>query len=330
MTQIGQRKKNRNRQTCTKGMDAAGRRIVRALIRANDAMEPVTDTIASAAAHVGLVYGAMEVVRDIRVVVGGMLRVARGSGDGGQAEAAPAVDLAGACGLGTSTSSTGMENELTCRRTTSDHCHQKLNHGKGRNVQFDDLPEVCENFLARFIRSMELNLQAWGCDISILQDVICLIFSKLQLKDLVSTSVLSSKWKHMWTICPTLRFDSSTLCGSNMCSAEQFTQKFIDNVNAVLQQHRGKLVEALEIKIDFNSRLANHLNNWVSFAVSSKTKSLAFYLPQNYTSNVFYIFPFELLDVKTLSRLQHIQLGFVSLIKLPFQFKKKKKKKKIV
>lgn len=104
MTQIGQRKKNRNRQTCTKGMDAAGRRIVRALIRANDAMEPVTDTIASAAAHVGLVYGAMEVVRDIRVVVGGMLRVARGSGDGGQAEAAPAVDLAGACGLGTSTS----------------------------------------------------------------------------------------------------------------------------------------------------------------------------------------------------------------------------------
>uniref|UniRef100_A0A0E0HMF0 F-box domain-containing protein n=1 Tax=Oryza nivara TaxID=4536 RepID=A0A0E0HMF0_ORYNI len=266
--------------------------IVRALIRANDAMEPVTDTIASAAALVGLVYGAMEVVRDIRVVVGGMLRVARGSGDGGQAEAAPAVDLAGACGLGTSTSSTGMENELTCRRTTSDHCHQKLNHGKGRNVQFDDLPE----------------------------DVICLIFSKLQLKDLVSTSVLSSKWKHMWTICPTLRFDSSTLCGSNMCSAEQFTQKFIDNVNAVLQQHRGKLVEALEIKIDFNSRLANHLSNWVSFAVSSKTKSLAFYLPQNYTSNVFYIFPFELLDVKTLSRLQHIQLGFVSLIKLPFQF----------
>uniref|UniRef100_A0A0E0PUT9 F-box domain-containing protein n=3 Tax=Oryza rufipogon TaxID=4529 RepID=A0A0E0PUT9_ORYRU len=236
MTQIGQRKKNRNRQTCTKGMDAAGRRIVRALIRANDAMEPVTDTIASAAALVGLVYGAMEVVRDIRVVVGGMLRVARGSGDGGQAEAAPAVDLAGACGLGTSTSSTGMENELTCRRTTSDHCHQKLNHGKGRNVQFDDLPE----------------------------DVICLIFSKLQLKDLVSTSVLSSKWKHMWTICPTLRFDSSTLCGSNMCSAEQFTQKFIDNVNAVLQQHRGKLVEALEIKIDFNSRLANHLNNWFS------------------------------------------------------------------
>uniref|UniRef100_A0A0E0DYH4 F-box domain-containing protein n=1 Tax=Oryza meridionalis TaxID=40149 RepID=A0A0E0DYH4_9ORYZ len=224
-------------------MDAAGRRIVRALIRANDAMEPVTDTIASAAALAGLVYGAMEVVRDIRVVVGGMLRVARGGGDGGQAEAAPAVDLAvaGACGLGTSTSSTGMENELTCRRTTSDHCHQKLNHGKGRNVRFDDLPE----------------------------DVICSIFSKLQLKDL---------------------------------------------------QHRGKLVEALEIKIDFNSRLVNHLNHWVSFAVSSKTKSLAFYLPQDYTSNVFYIFPFELLDVKTLSRLQHIQLGFVSLIKLPFQF----------
>ncbi|BAS96686.1 Os06g0204600 [Oryza sativa Japonica Group] len=230
--------------------------------------------------------------------------------------------------------STGMENELTCRRTTSDHCHQKLNHGKGRNVQFDDLPEVCENFLARFIRSMELNLQAWGCDISILQDVICLIFSKLQLKDLVSTSVLSSKWKHMWTICPTLRFDSSTLCGSNMCSAEQFTQKFIDNVNAVLQQHRGKLVEALEIKIDFNSRLANHLNNWVSFAVSSKTKSLAFYLPQNYTSNEFrdrhdrYMFPFELLDGKAASCLQQIQLSFVSL-KPPTQFSGFPKLKKL-
>uniref|UniRef100_A0A0E0DYH0 F-box domain-containing protein n=1 Tax=Oryza meridionalis TaxID=40149 RepID=A0A0E0DYH0_9ORYZ len=242
MTQIGQRKKNRNRQICTKGMDAAGRRIVRALIRANDAMEPVTDTIASAAALAGLVYGAMEVVRDIRVVVGGMLRVARGGGDGGQAEAAPAVDLAvaGACGLGTSTSSTGMENELTCRRTTSDHCHQKLNHGKGRNVRFDDLPE----------------------------DVICSIFSKLQLKDLVSTSVLSSKWKHMWTICPILRFDSSTLCGSNMCSAEQFTQKFIDNVNAFSGFPNLKKLDLLLLRTtreDLEDMIANCPNlEWLS------------------------------------------------------------------
>lgn len=102
MTQIGQRKKKLKSPDLHQRHGCGG--IVRALIRANDAMEPVTDTIASAAAHVGLVYGAMEVVRDIRVVVGGMLRVARGSGDGGQAEAAPAVDLAGACGLGTSTS----------------------------------------------------------------------------------------------------------------------------------------------------------------------------------------------------------------------------------
>lgn len=95
---------------------------------------------------------------------------------------------------------------------------------------------------------------------------------------------------------------------------QQYTRKFIDNVNAVLLQHHGRVVEELRIKFEFDTMLVDHLNNWVSFAVSSWTKFLAFDLaPASFRDcDDRYIFPFELLDSGSASRVQHIQLTFVS------------------
>lgn len=125
----------------------------------------------------------------------------------------------------------------------------------------------------------------------------------------------------MWIICPILRFDGSTVCGKYVLETQQYTQKFIDNVNAVLKQQQGQVVETLEIKIEFYSMLVDHINNWVRFAASSSTKNIALDLAprQLRGRNARYIFPFDLLDGETISRLQHIQLSFVSL-KLPSQF----------
>lgn len=121
----------------------------------------------------------------------------------------------------------------------------------------------------------------------------------------------------MWTVCPKLRFDSSIL-RDNIYGTKQYAQKFINNVNSILQQHHGKLVEVLEVQIEFNAMLIDHLNNWVSFATSSHPKNLAFDLaPKNFGGrDDHYIFPFELLDT---SRLQSFQVSFVSL-KLPSHF----------
>lgn len=156
--------------------------------------------------------------------------------------------------------------------------------------------------------------------IVLLQDVQCLIFSKLELKEAVRSSVLSSKWANSWMISSKLRFDGSKMYGENF-SRRYHIQRFIDDVDRVLKLQHGKVIETLEVKVEFGRILAVLLDNCVSFAAASSTKNLALDLvPKNYFGNTErYIFPFELLDRETMSRLQQIQLSFVSF-KLPSQF----------
>lgn len=54
---------------------------------------------------------------------------------------------------------------------------------------------------------------------------------------------------------------------------EYMLEKLVGNVNATLKQQRGRMAEALEVKLEFQSRLVaftgeksilvDHLNNWV-------------------------------------------------------------------
>jgi hypothetical protein len=107
-----------------------------------------------------------------------------------------------------------------------------------------------------------------------------------------------------------------------MCAKKRSEQNFVDNVNLVLQKYRGKEVKKLEVKFAFDSMLADHLSYWIRSAVSSRVKSIAFDLvPIRWRGHRDrYVFPLELFDSESISRLQHIQLSFVSL-KLPAHFR---------
>uniref|UniRef100_K3Y2F1 At1g61320/AtMIF1 LRR domain-containing protein n=1 Tax=Setaria italica TaxID=4555 RepID=K3Y2F1_SETIT len=139
---------------------------------------------------------------------------------------------------------------------------------------------------------------------SLVQDLPCKILSELPLKEVVRASVLSSRWRCVQKLNPKLRFDGTKMCSSKgICGSKQYTQEFIQNVNAL------------------NSKLVVHLDSWVRFVVASQAKNLAIDLvPVKFPGrNDRYLLPNELLDIRTASRLQHIQLGFVS-IRLPSQF----------
>ncbi|BAT05026.1 Os08g0344700 [Oryza sativa Japonica Group] len=89
--------------------------------------------------------------------------------------------------------------------------------------------------------------------------------------------------------------------GRRNVKLEDLPEEFIENVNAVLQEYDDKVVERFEIKIEFEDMLIDELNNWVTFAVQSRTKNLAFDLvPDILTgSHDRYMFPFHLLDEKS-------------------------------
>ncbi|CAM0902410.1 unnamed protein product [Alopecurus aequalis] len=154
------------------------------------------------------------------------------------------------------------------------------------------------------------------------EDLVRTILSKLPSKEAVRSSVLSSEWRSVWTTCPKLSFIGKhhDVCKNG---GKQHTQMFINHVNAVLRKHRAKVVDDLEIKILFESKLTSHLDNWIKFAMSSQTKSLAFDLapPADFLGHGdHYRFPFELLDNKSASCLQSLQLSFVSFKQPPSHF----------
>ncbi|XP_037461273.1 F-box/FBD/LRR-repeat protein At4g26340-like isoform X1 [Triticum dicoccoides] len=152
-------------------------------------------------------------------------------------------------------------------------------------------------------------------------DLLSTILSKLPLKEAARTVILSSKWNDVWRVCPKLRFDGFTVCSDSVFGGEQYTQKFIDNVNEVMQKHQCMVVEELVIKFGFDSRVLGHINTWVAFAVSSRMESLALDLvPANSPGRTDqYRLPVELLDDGSIFRLRHLQLSFASL-ELPPQF----------
>uniref|UniRef100_A0ACD5VXT7 Uncharacterized protein n=1 Tax=Avena sativa TaxID=4498 RepID=A0ACD5VXT7_AVESA len=187
-----------------------------------------------------------------------------------------------------------MTNSEVCNITSSNHISgKKPVYKKERsNVKLEDLP----------------------------LDVLCTIVSKLPAKEVSRASVLSTNWRYICGIC----FYKLCFTGADGCCRDsferdqycQYMQRFIDHVYVVVQKCHAKLIEEFNVKFEFDTMLLDHLNNWVNFAVSSQTKSIAIYLcPINKrrTDVDRYVFPFHLLNSESkISHLQCIQLSFVS------------------
>ncbi|XP_020194684.1 uncharacterized protein [Aegilops tauschii subsp. strangulata] len=93
---------------------------------------------------------------------------------------------------------------------------------------------------------------------------------------------------------------------STTSSKEQRTRVFIASANAVLKQCGATAVEEFQIKFPFDNLLVDHLNNWVKFAVLSRAKNLAIELePEDLRCCKHrHVFPFELFDKQSMSRLE--------------------------
>ncbi|KAL6641969.1 hypothetical protein ACP70R_020150 [Stipagrostis hirtigluma subsp. patula] len=180
----------------------------------------------------------------------------------------------------------------------------------------------------RRIRQRQLDFQsivAWKINIqSLPEDIVLRIVSKLSLKEAAQTSVLSSMWRQAWTYHPNLYFGIERVLGNNakrrvmdssLTNRMLATNKFIQRVDAILKNHWGTQVNKLAVKFGLSMEQANHIDRWVSFAITSKARIVTLNFSPNrspYDSNN-YDFPFQLFDGRNGSSLQALRLDSVSL-----------------
>ncbi|XP_073279890.1 uncharacterized protein [Primulina huaijiensis] len=99
-------------------------------------------------------------------------------------------------------------------------------------------------------------------------DVILLIVSRLYTRDAVRTSVLSRRWKHVYTFVSEVRFycfmiRHSHLKGKNL---REFRRKFVQAVDTFLQHHSGSRIKSFDLvccfrgcNLDSLRRLMNYV-----------------------------------------------------------------------
>jgi hypothetical protein len=89
------------------------------------------------------------------------------------------------------------------------------------------------------------------------------ILARLYIKDLVRTSILSKKWRYMWTSVPQLRFDDDFFDEyENLDDPGPVTSKVITDV---LMQHSGVMHKFhLYVHYDYNFKISvEYIDTWI-------------------------------------------------------------------
>lgn len=151
--------------------------------------------------------------------------------------------------------------------------------------------------------------EARDCISKLHNEIICCILSSLTLKDLVKTSVLSARWRDIWTYAPVLKFDEELMIRN--------TRAFIRLVNQVLQQHQGFGVHTFKVHFPLHKKYSRHLDKWINFAIVCGTRDLDlnFYKFDGaiYAPELFYEFPFQLFSGGKGSCLERLHLRCCTL-----------------
>ncbi|XP_059637040.1 F-box/LRR-repeat protein At3g26922-like [Cornus florida] len=161
-------------------------------------------------------------------------------------------------------------------------------------------------------------------------EILSTIISMLTLKEAVRTSVLSKKWKSIWTCHSDLCFDSITLLGDKVhfnnianCKVESNRQphrcKFVEQVDQIMHQRcKSRKIDSFTIQFHLGKESASHINQWIDCAIKEGVENMdvnlseccSFKVDPDYSSTYEgYKFPFWLLAAPgKKSTIKHLRL----------------------
>ncbi|TXG50390.1 hypothetical protein EZV62_022914 [Acer yangbiense] len=128
------------------------------------------------------------------------------------------------------------------------------------------------------------NIELPECCVSRLpDDIIVNIFSRLALLEAARTSVVSSRWRYLWTFTANLDFhapktmwDINTKIGErpNESEIEEKRSKYINWVGKVLELHRGRYINEFRIHFDLGDNQKSYITNWIHTALAKGVQKL--------------------------------------------------------
>ncbi|KAJ0542101.1 putative F-box domain, FBD domain, leucine-rich repeat domain superfamily [Helianthus annuus] len=109
-------------------------------------------------------------------------------------------------------------------------------------------------------------------------DVLIMILSLMPIKDAAVTSVLSTRWRHLWRNLLQLNFDGTQTLekmvkDEKLCYIERF--KYIVQVdNVISSYYNHPMVHDVRIRFDLDDSHSEAINDWVQFALDKKVERL--------------------------------------------------------
>ncbi|KAK3225961.1 hypothetical protein Dsin_005823 [Dipteronia sinensis] len=131
------------------------------------------------------------------------------------------------------------------------------------NTENDEFPECCVSRLP--------------------DDIIVNIFSRLTLFEAARTSVVSSRWRYLWTFTANLDFHApktmwkiNTKIGKdpNVSEIEEKRSRYINWVDKVLELHRGKFINEFRLYFDLGDDQKSYITNWIHTALAKGVQKL--------------------------------------------------------
>nr|XP_043610226.1 FBD-associated F-box protein At5g22730-like [Erigeron canadensis] len=115
-------------------------------------------------------------------------------------------------------------------------------------------------------------------------DILVSILSRLSLKEAVTTSNLSTRWRYLWCQMYSLDFDANeTLDKIALDYKLRVVErpKFINWVNRVTRQHKGPTIDEFKICFDLDKSSKSAIDKWVEFALSKRAQKIELDLLEN-------------------------------------------------
>ncbi|XP_059658946.1 F-box/FBD/LRR-repeat protein At1g16930-like [Cornus florida] len=114
--------------------------------------------------------------------------------------------------------------------------------------------------------------------ISELPDVVLVsILSLLTMKEAGRTSVLSKRWRYMWTHITALNFDAAHIIDGIRVGDKQLEEErpsYLSWVNQVLKTYNGPSLDEFRVQFDLDETCRFDIDNWINFALEKRVKSL--------------------------------------------------------